>query len=210
MNIAIIGIGNIGSGLARVLSQTQHNIVVAGRSDSADVVEKLAAEGVEVQGADIASAVQAADLVILSTLYDTASEVTKQADFSGKIVIDVSNPVTADFSALQVGHNNSAAEEIARLVPQATVVKAFNTTFAQHYATGLEIEGRKLQTFVASDDEAARETVIRLAEDIGFEAFDAGPLINARYLEPIGFMNIQLGYVLGHGPAIAPMWQVAA
>lgn len=210
MNIAIIGTGNIGSGLARVLSKTEHDVVVADRGNGAASAEKLKAEGVEVRAADIATAVKGADIVILSTPYDAAANVAKKADFSGKIVIDVSNPVTADFSGLQVGHSSSAAEEIAGLIPGATVVKAFNTIFAQHYASGLKIDGKKLQTLVAADDEAARETVKSLAEDMGLEARDAGPLSNARYLEPIGFMNIQLGYVLGQGVEIAPQWLAAA
>lgn len=130
-----------------------------------------------------------------------------KAEFSGKILIDVSNPVTEDFSGLQVGHKTSAAEEIASRLSGARVVKAFNTVFAQHYGTGLKVNGESIQTFVAADDEAARETVKALAAEIGFEPVDAGPLTNARYLEPIGFLNIQFGYVFGHGTGIAPHWQ---
>jgi len=191
MNIAIIGLGNIGKGLAGALANTAHNVT-----------------GVK-KGDDLAAAVKDADIVILSTPYDASADVAGQADFSGKIIIDVSNPVTADFSALQLGHDSSAAEEVARLMPGATVVKAFNTIFASHYASGLKIGGQPLQTFVASDDEAARETVKSLAADIGLEARDAGPLKNARYLEPMGFMNIQFGYVLGQGAEIAPQWLAA-
>lgn len=210
MNIAIIGMGNIGSGLAQVLAKTEHKVVVVDRDNGTAAAEKLRAEGIEVQGAAIDDAVKIADVIILSTPYDAAAEVAKQADFAGKIVIDVSNPVTADFSALQLGHSSSAAEEIARLMPGATVVKAFNTIFAQHYASGLRIDGQKLQTFIAADDESARETVKHLAEDMGLEARDAGQLANARYLEPVGYMNIQFGYVLGQGVEIAPQWLTAA
>lgn len=210
MNIAIIGMGNIGSGLARVLAKTEHNVMVVDRDNGITAAAKLNADGIEVQGAAIGAAVENADVVILSTQYDAAAEVARQAEFADKIVIDVSNPVTADFSALQLGHSSSAAEEIAKLMPGATVVKAFNTIFAQHYAAGLQIGGQKLQTFVASDDEAARETVKRLAEDMGLEARDAGALSNARYLEPMGYMNIQFGYVLGQGVEIAPQWLTAA
>ena len=155
---------------------------------------------------DIASAVAGAETVILATPYGAAAELAGQADFSGKVVIDVSNPVNADFSGLQVGHTSSAAEEIASLLPGSKVVKAFNTIFAQHYASGLKVAGQPLQTFVASDDEAAREIVKQLATDIGLVPVDAGPLKNARYLEPLGFMNIQFGYVLGRGVNIAPQW----
>ncbi len=66
-----------------------------------------------------------------------------------------------------------------------------------------------MQTFVASDDAEARGKVTALVESIGLQAVDAGPLKNARYLEPLGYMNIQLGYMLGQGTGIAPRWQLA-
>jgi len=206
MKVAIVGTGNIGTGLARVLVKTDNDVVVADRGDGSEAVKKLAAQDVNVKGADVATAVKEADLVILATYYNAAAEIARQADFFGKIVVDVSNPVTADFSALQLGHTSSAAEEIARLLPGAKVVKAFNTIFAQHYATGLQIGGKRLQTFIAGDYEEARARVKQLAEEIGLEPVEAGPLANARYLEPLGFLNIQFGYVLGHGTTIAPQW----
>lgn len=201
MTIAIIGTGNIGAGLARVLAAAGKDVVVA---DSKGGAEAAAALGV--RAASVADAVKAADTVILATPYDAAAAVAKEADFTGRTVIDVSNPVTADFSALQVGHTTSAAEEIAKLLPGATVVKAFNTVFAQHYAGDLTLDGRKIQTFVASDDEAARKAVVALASDAGFDAREAGPLSNARYLEGVGYMNIQFGFMLGQGTGIAPAW----
>ena len=192
MKIAIIGNGNVGSGLANVLSKTQHQVGTFGRAD------------------DVANAVNEADIVILATPYGAAAELAEQADFTGKIVIDVSNPVTEDFSALQLGTTTSAAEAIAALVPGAFVVKAFNTIFAQHYAGDLKLDGQPLQTFVAADDETARDTVKTLAAEVGFEPVDVGPLSTARQLEPLGFLNIQFGYVLGKGTEIAPRWQFAS
>ena len=192
MKIAIIGNGNVGPGLANVLSQTQHEVGPFGRAD------------------DIANAVTEAHIVILATPYGAVAEIADQADFNGKIVIDVSNPVTEDFSALQLGTTTSAAEAIAALVPGAFVVKAFNTIFAQHYAGDLKLDGQPLQTFIAADDETARDTVKTLAAEAGFEPIDAGPLSTARQLEPLGFLNIQFGYVLGKGTEIAPRWQFSA
>ncbi|RKF12344.1 F420-dependent NADP oxidoreductase [Roseovarius spongiae] len=192
MKIAIIGNGNVGSGLANVLSKTQHQVGTFGRAD------------------DVANAVNEADIVILATPYGAAAEIVEQADFTGKIVIDVSNPVTEDFSSLQLGTTTSAAEAIAALVPGAFVVKAFNTIFAQHYAGDLKLDGQPLQTFVAADDETARDTVKMLAAEAGFEPVDAGPLATARQLEPLGFLNIQFGYVLEKGTEIAPRWQFSA
>jgi predicted dinucleotide-binding enzyme len=191
MNIAVIGNGNIGSGLAKVLADAGHEVRVAGR------------------GGDIPAAVGAADTVVLATPYGAIADVAGRADFTGKLVIDLSNPVTEDFQGLQLGHSTSAAEEIAARLPGARVVKALNTIFAQHYSSGLKVNGQPLQTFVASDDAEARGTVKALVESIGVQAVDAGPLKNARYLEPLGYMNIQLGYMLGQGTGIAPRWQLA-
>jgi predicted dinucleotide-binding enzyme len=192
MKIAIIGNGNVGSGLANVLSKTKHEVGTYGRAD------------------DVANVVNEADIVILATPYGSAAEIANQADFTGKIVIDVSNPVTEDFSAMQLGTTTSAAEAIAALVPGASVVKAFNTIFAQHYAGDIKLAGQPLQTFVAADNETARDTVKTLAAEAGFDPVDAGPLSTARQLEPLGFLNIQFGYVLGKGTEIAPRWQFAA
>lgn len=191
MQIAIIGNGNVGSGLAGALSRTAHEVALLGHES------------------DIATGVTTADVVILATPYVAAQDIAGRADLTGKIVIDVSNPVAADFSGLQIGHDTSAAEEIQKLAPGARVVKAFNTVFAQHYGAGLKIADRPIQTFVATDDAQAGETVRGLAAEIGLEPVDAGPLRNARYLEPMGFMNIQFGYVLGKGADIAPQWLAA-
>jgi predicted dinucleotide-binding enzyme len=80
-------------------------------------------------------------------------------------------------------------------------VKAFNTVFAQHMDSG-RLDDRPLTAFVAADDAGARKAVMELAQGIGFDAVDAGPLKNARLLEPLAFLNIQLGYGLGMGTKI--------
>jgi 8-hydroxy-5-deazaflavin:NADPH oxidoreductase len=81
------------------------------------------------------------------------------------------------------------------------VVKAFNTQFAQHMDSG-RLADQRLTVFVAGDDAEAKRTTMELATAIGFEPIDAGPLANARLLEPLGYLNIQLGYVLGLGTQI--------
>ncbi len=206
MNIAIIGTGGIGAGLASVLAKTAHEITVADRKGGSDAAAKLAGHGLSVRAAEVRPAVQAADVVILAVPYGAAAGLAEVADFSGKIVVDVTNPVTADFSGLQVGHATSAAEEIAKALPGARVVKAFNTVFAQVYEQGLTFGDTPVQTFVAGDDAEAKVAVIALAKDAGFDARDAGPLKNARYIEPLAYLNIQFGYMLGQGTQIAPVW----
>jgi hypothetical protein len=86
-------------------------------------------------------------------------------------------------------------------MPDAHVVKTFNMVFAQHMGTG-RLGDEQLTAFVASDDAGAKNTALELARKIGFDAIDAGPLANARLLEPLGYLNIQLGYVLGLGTQI--------
>jgi 8-hydroxy-5-deazaflavin:NADPH oxidoreductase len=206
MNIAIIGTGNIGAGLAGVLAKTSHGVVVSDRSGGTKLAEALNAKGLRVQAADVKTAVANADVVILAVPYGAAAGLAEVADFAGKIVVDATNPVTEDFSGLQVGHTTSAAEEIAKALPGAKVVKAFNTVFAQLYADGLTFGAAPVQTFVAADDAAAKAAVITLAKDAGFDARDAGSLKNARYIEPLAYLNIQFGYMLGQGTQIAPAW----
>ncbi|MGR3502447.1 NADPH-dependent F420 reductase [Pseudaestuariivita sp.] len=209
MNIAIIGTGNIASGLARTFGRTSHGVALAGRTlDKAEALaETLHAEaGIRVQAADIPTAVSAADVILFALPFEAALILGATAAFDGKIVIDVTNPLTADFSGLTLGHDTSAAEEIQRALPGATVVKAFNTVFAQVYAEGLDFGGRKAPAFVAADDTAAKDVVLGLACDGGFDPVDAGALANARYLEPLAALNIQFGYMLGQGTQIVPAW----
>lgn len=206
MTIAIIGTGNIGSGLANVLAKSAQKLFVADRKGGTELSTKLQAQGLSVQASDVKSAVAAANIVILAVPYGAVAGLANEANFSGKIVVDATNPVTEDFSGLQVGHTTSAAEEISMALAGARVVKAFNTVFAQLYADGLSLGSKPVQTFVAADDAEAKATVLALAKAAGFDARDAGPLKNARYIEPLAYLHIQFGYMMGQGTQIAPAW----
>lgn len=205
MKIAIIGTGNMGAGLASALAATGHEISVGARdlTKAAALAEKIGHGAV---GGGVAAAAQLADVVILALPFGAAAEAIKQAgNLAGKVLVDISNPISADYKELTIGHTTSAAEEIQKLAPQARVVKAFNTIFAQLLAPESRT-GKTLQVFVASDDAAAKVAVSELAQSIGFEAVEAGPLSNSRFIEPIGEMNIHFGYFLGKGPSVAPAW----
>ncbi|OCJ04500.1 NADPH-dependent F420 reductase [Rhizobium sp. AC27/96] len=205
MKIAVIGTGNMGAGLARLLAGTGSDVVI-GHRDPAKAAAFAAELGANVEAGGIAAAVKLADIVILALPYGAVADALREAgNLKGKILVDISNPITADFRGLVVGHSTSAAEEIQALAPDAIVVKAFNTIFA----TLLPVEARKgkvLQVFVAGDDEKAKAAVSSLVQSIGFESVDAGPLTNARFIEPIGEMNIHFGFFLGKGPSVAPAW----
>lgn len=205
MKVAIIGTGNMASGLANTLAGAQHEVVIGSRDPgkAAALAEKI---GLGVQGGGIAAAAKLAEVVVLAIPFGGHAEVLRDAgDLTGKVLVDISNPISADYKSLLIGHTTSAAEEIQALAPKTSVVKAFNTIFAQLMPSEAR-QGKNLQVFVASDDDAAKAQVSALAQSIGFEAVDAGPLSNSRFIEPIGEMNIHFGYFLGKGPAVAPAW----
>lgn len=205
MNITIIGAGNMGRALAKQLSGAGHQITVTARD--LDKARQLASEFPRTAAADAASAVGADSVVIIATGYnDAVPALQSLGDLAGKIVIDITNPLTADYMNLTIGHSTSAAEQIAAALPGALVVKAFNTVFAQVLAEGPQLAGKQVPVFYASDSERAGQTARSLIESTGFTAIDAGPLKNARYLEPVGGLNIYFGYGAGHGTTVAPSW----
>jgi predicted dinucleotide-binding enzyme len=169
--------------------------------------QTLAGEFANVTAAPAEQALGASEIVIVATGYAGAVSALKSlGDLSDKVVIDITNPLTQDYMGLTVGHLTSAAEEIAKAVPGAQVVKAFNTVFAQVLAEGPQLQGKRVPVFYATDSERARETVRVLIESTGFLPVNAGPLKNARYLEPVAGLNIYFGYGTGHGTDIAPTW----
>ena len=131
MTVAIIGSGKMGSGFARLLASKGFDITIGNKNPERAVA--VANEiGTEVLGGSVKDAVSQADVIFLAVKYEDAAEALKAAgDLTDKVVIDISNPITADFKGLTIGHSTSAAEEIQKLAPGAKVVKAFNTIFAE-------------------------------------------------------------------------------
>lgn len=206
MNITVIGAGNMGSAFVQQLTRAGHQVVVTARS--LDKAQALAAAYPGATAAPAADAAARADALVLATGYgDAAGALRSLGDLSGKVVIDITNPLTADYMGLTLGHGSSAAEEIAKAVPGAEVVKAFNTVFAQVLADGADFgKGQIVPVFVASDSPRAKQAAQTLAQSMGFAVIDAGGLKNARYLEPVAGLNIYLGYGAGIGTGIAPTW----
>jgi predicted dinucleotide-binding enzyme len=204
MKITVIGAGNMGSAFVKQLTRAGHQVTVTARNGAK--ATKLAADNPGAKAVAVAASAQGADAVVLATAYgDAAAALRAAGDLKGKVVIDITNPLTADYMGLTIGHSTSAAEEIAKAVPDARIVKAFNTVFAQVLAEGPDFgKGQRVSVFIAGDDQRAKQVAAALAESIGFRVVDAGPLKNARYLEPLAGLNIYLGYGAGLGTAIAP------
>jgi len=143
------------------------------------------------------------EVVVLAVPFHAVKETVLAigpASLKGKVLVDATN-VIGPSGDLAVGFTTSGAEELAKLTPGARVVKAFNTVLAQNMATG-KIGNEQLTLFVAGDDLTAKEAVLSLARDIGFDSVDAGPLRCARYLEPMAMEQITLAYLLKMGPSI--------
>lgn len=183
--IAIIGNGNVGGALARGLQRAGHEVRAVGNEKKG--IREAASWG---------------DVVLLAVPFGALDDVVKDVGdaLANKTVVDVTNALDPNMN-LALGFTTSGAEELQKKLPDSRVVKAFNTVFAQHMDSG-RLGDRPLTALVAADDAGARKTVMELARGIGFDAVDAGPLKNARLLEPLGFLNIQLGYVLGMGTKI--------
>lgn len=203
MNITVIGSGSMGSGLVKQLTSAGHRVLVTGRdaAKAEALARKHAARAVKPVEAAVS------DVIIVATGYaDAVAALKGLGRLEGKVVVDITNPLTADYMGLTIGHTTSAAEEIARAVPEARVVKAFNTVFAQVLDEGSRLGGRPVSVFVAGDDAEAKADVVGIARSMGFDVIDAGVLKNARYLEPLAGLNIYLGYGAGFGTSIAPTW----
>ena len=206
MNITVIGSGNMGSSFVKRLTLAGHQVSVTARN--LDKATAVAAANPGATAVALAGAAAHADVVVLATAFDDAITALKSVgDLRGKVMIDITNPLTADYMGLSIGHTTSAGEEIARAIPAARVVKAFNTVFAQVLAEGGDFgHGHTVPVYFAGDDAAAKETVSTLIESVGFAPVDAGPLKNARYLEAVAGLNIYFGYGAGMGTSIAPFW----
>ncbi|MGE5448481.1 MAG: NADPH-dependent F420 reductase [Bacteroidales bacterium] len=201
MKLAVIGAGNIGKSIGTWASKENYEVIFAAKNQE-HAQQAAQAAGNNATAADVRKAVEMADVILLAVPYDAVKEVINQVgpQLKGKVLIDATNALTEDFSALKLGFTTSAAEEIAKLAPGAKVVKAFNTVFASVYASqNPVIKGNTISVFYAGDDPEAKTKVAELIHKMGFDAVDAGPLKAARNLEPMALLNIGLGYGMGHG-----------
>jgi predicted dinucleotide-binding enzyme len=198
MDITIIGTGNMSRGIATRALAGGHSVTLLGQESSK--AEALAGDlSGDVRAGTVGDALSD-DVVVLAVPYGALDDVVRRYgdQLSGKVVVDITNPV--DFSSftplmLEAG---SAAAEIAQKAPGAKVVKAFNTTFAGTLVTGA-VDETPLDVFLASDDEDAKAAVRDLVETGGLRAVDAGALARAHELEALGYLHMAVQQGLGTG-----------
>jgi predicted dinucleotide-binding enzyme len=206
MRIGILGSGLMGGQLGTIFARAGHEVVFS-YAQSDEKLKKLArdAKG-KARAGTPKEAAEDAEALLFAVHWSRREDVLAQAgDLSGKVVLTCSLPMNDDNSALVVAHHSSGAEELAKLVPKARVVAAFNTIPSEVLFGVYESQGKAGRPSLVhcGDDAGAKAVAARLVRDVGFEPVDAGPLRIARYSEPFALLVAQLAYEGEEGPELA-------
>jgi predicted dinucleotide-binding enzyme len=200
MNIGIIGAGNVGGTLGKAFASKGHRVCYGVRQQDDKSQALVRASGSNARAASPAEAAAFGEVVLFATPWSaTKDAVLSAGNLSGKIVVDCTNPLTPDFSALEIGHTTSGAEQVAGWAKGAKVCKAFNSTGFKNMADPV-INGIRTVMLVCGDDATGKQVVLQLAKELGFDAVDAGKLTQARLLEPWATLWIALAFGGGFGP----------
>jgi 8-hydroxy-5-deazaflavin:NADPH oxidoreductase len=197
MRIAIIGAGSVGSTLGHAWLKHGEDVIWGLRNPADPKYAELPKERVKTP----AECVKDAEIVVVATPWSaTQAAVKGLGSLAGKIVIDCTNPLGMGPDGLQLvlGFDTSAGEQVASWVPGAFVFKSLNTTGAGNMAKAGEYLVKPLM-LVAGDDAAKKAVVMELVGMLGFEPVDAGPLKNARLLEPFAMVWIDQAMKRGRG-----------
>ena len=192
--ISIIGTGGMATAIGGRIAKAGHTIEVVGRdpAKARALADKLAA------GATTGTygAAPTGDIVILAVPYTSAAAVVAEYGdaLDGKVIIDITNPISPDATSLVTPHGSSGAQEIAKAAPTgARVVKAFNTVFRN------VLENGRPDVFIAGDGARAKASVTAFVESIGLRPLDVGGLTMAHWLEGMGLVTVGLaGNGVGH------------
>ncbi len=199
MKITIIGAGNVGRALGQGWRDAGHEIDYALRDAGSDSAKRAEADGYAVRPLSRAAD---AEVTVLALPWRAVEDAIAAAgSLAGQILIDTSNALTPDRN-LAFGLDTSAAEKVAELAAGARVVKAFNTTGAENMANAHDFLSTPMMP-MAGDDPEAKKVVASLAEALGFEPVDAGPLASSRLLEALALFWITQAFAQNMGRAFA-------
>ena len=201
MKIGIIGAGDVGGTLGKSWRQRKHDVMFGVRNLQSQNVQRLAQMDKSLTFGNINDAVAFGDVILFAIPWTSIEETVRGRNLSGKIVIDPTNPLTPDLRQLAFD-DSSVAERIANLAKGAKVVKAFNTIGAQTL-NNLMFGSNRADLFLCGDDTPSKRAVGELAADIGFDVVDIGSLANARMLENLALLWIELALRQELGPNIA-------
>lgn len=201
MKIAIIGAGTVGRALGEGWAAKGHEIMFGVRSPGSPKLADLDHARFKI-GKDMQAA-QFGEVVVLATPWDSTKEaIAACGDLHGKIVLDATNPLRPNMAGLAMGHITSGGEKVAEWANGAKVVKVFNTTGYRNMAHPRYGKDHAAMLY-CGDDAKAKDVARKLADDLGFDAIDFGPLANARYTEPFAMVWIWLAVNGGQGRDIA-------
>jgi NADPH-dependent F420 reductase len=197
--VAIIGAsGNMGAAIAKSLCKGNYRLLLYTQTPDKIqyLINEIYAAHPLAEVESISCSMQAsweADIIISAVPYSAEKNIAEKIKevANQKIVVSIANPLNNTFDALLTTPDSSAAEELQQLLPNAKVVKAFNTTFASTFLSPV-INKKKIDTFIAGNDEEALETVSALATTIGFNPVVAGNLSVSRTLENMQLLLIRL------------------
>src|SRR6266446_3542464 len=206
MRVGILGSGLMGGKLGTIFARAGHEVVFSyARSERKLKMLAQDAKG-QARAGTPREAAQAADAVLLAVHWSRTEDVLNQAgDLSGKVIVTCSLPMNEDSTELVVAHTSSGAEELAKMIPKARVVAAFQTVPSEVLFGVYEAKRKASRPSLVycGDDESGKGVAAELIRDVGFDAVDAGPLRIARYTEPFALLVAQLAYEGEGGPELA-------
>jgi predicted dinucleotide-binding enzyme len=206
MKVGILGSGLMGGKLGAIFARAGHEVLFS-YARSKEKLERLAREaGGKARAGTPREAAHDADTVLLAVHWLRFDDVLKQAgDLSGKVVVTCSLPMNEENTELVIGRTTSAAEQLARKIPKARVVSAFNTVPSEVFFDVYEAKRNTSRPSLVycGDDQDSKEVAAGLIRDAGFDPVDAGLLRVARYTEPFALLVGQLAYEGSAGPELA-------
>jgi hypothetical protein len=192
MKIGIMGSGSVGRTLGTGLLKHGHQVMLGSRDPQKPEVQRWLEANSAGKGGTFEQAAQFGDLVVLATLGRAAEEaigLAGIANFTGKTVMDTTNPIAeappvGGILQYFTGPNESLGERIQAILPQAHVVKAFNSVGAGQMVNPSYLQGPPTM-FLCGDNAAAKQQVSGLAQQFGWEPSDCGGILASRALEPL-------------------------
>ena len=206
MRIGILGSGLMGGKLGALFAHAGHEVVFS-YARSKEKLNRLAREAHgNARAGTPKEATQGVDALLLAVHWSRIDDVLNQAgDLAGKVIVSCSLPLNAANTELVLGHTTSGAEALAKKVPGAEVVSAFNN-IPSEVLFGV-FEAREKATppsmVYCGDAQAAKAIAATLIRDVGFDPIDVGPLRSARYTEPLAMLIAHLAYGGSEGPGLA-------
>ncbi len=206
MRVGILGSGLMGGKLGTTFARAGHEVIFS-YSHSKEKLKRLALDAGENALAGMpADAARDADALLVAVHWSRIDDVLDQAgDLSGKVILTCSLPMNAGDTGLVVAHKSSGAEALAKKVPGAQVVSAFNTVPSEVLFGVFEARKRRGRPSLVycGDKKKSKQVAAALIRDAGFDPVDAGPLRVARYTEPFALLVAQLAYEGKGGPELA-------